>query len=163
MKRRLIFSENSKVPAPSPMHKDLRISSFYQPSQVDCFLCRSHLNVDGSRSVRMTSDIYMLLNQKRLDRMTNAALVEHFNQMSVTNSSLTALRKKCTDEQLISLVKSRYIQSPSELLAWSQYLNTLTDEALQAIVAAQPKPDGVEPPKPDPSPTPTPSPAPEAE
>ena len=135
--------------------KELSISSFYQPSQVDEFLMRKHLNPDGTHSVRMTSDIYMLLNQKRLDRLSQAALIDHFNQMSVTNSSLTALRKKCTDEQLVSLVKSRYIQSPSELLAWSQYLNTLTDDALQSVIQSQPEVKPADPSTSGPSSTPS--------
>lgn len=155
MKRRIIFDECSKVANPLPSPKDLRISEFYQPSQVDPFFSRYHMNPDGSRSVRMTSDIYMLLNQKRLDRLTQSALIDHFNQMSVTNSNLSALRKKCTDEQLVSLVKSRYIQSPSELLAWSEYLNTLTDEALQSVIQSQSEVKPVNPSTPEPSPAPS--------
>ena len=117
---------------------DMRLSAFYVPSPIDVFLCQSH-EVAGckEKSIRITSDIYMLFNQQRLDRMTRAALTNYFENMSVREPSFATLKSKLTDDQLISLVKSRYIQSPSELLGWSKYLNSLADEELKAIVNAQ--------------------------
>lgn len=117
--------------------RDMRVSQFYQPSTIDSFLIQKHESVaDGVPSIRMTSDIYMLFNQQRLDRMSREAIISHFDDMVVQNPQLTALKSKLTDDQLISLVKSRYIQQPSELLAWSMYLNTLADAELQSVVAA---------------------------
>lgn len=122
------------------MRRDLRITQFRQPSMVDSFLCQKHQNaVDGVESVRMTSDIYMLFNAQRLDRMSRDAVLRHFEDMAVKDPSMAALKKRMTDDQLISLVKSRYIQQPSELLAWSHYLNTLADVELQRIVAENEK------------------------
>ena len=37
----------------------------------------------------------------------------------------------------MSFVKSRFIQSPSELMAWSQYLMSSSDDAVAALAAAQ--------------------------
>ena len=120
--------------------RDMRVSQFYQPSTIDSFLIQKHESVaDGVPSIRMTSDIYMLFNQQRLDRMSREAIVNHFNDMVVHNPQLTALKSKLSDDQLISLVKSRYIEQPSELLAWSMYLNTLADAELQAVVAESQK------------------------
>lgn len=122
------------------MRRDLRITQFRQPSLIDSFLCQKHQNAaDGVESVRMTSDIYMLFNSQRLDRMSRDAVLNYFNDLSVKDPSMTALKKRMTDDQLISLVKSRYIQQPSELLAWSRYLNTLADAELQRIVAENEK------------------------
>lgn len=116
--------------------KELRLSSFYSPSAVDDFMHNKHKPAyDTKESIRVTSDIYMLFNQQRLDKMTLQQLAAHFNSMVVREPSLSALKSKLSDEQLASIVKSRYIQSPSELLAYSKYLNTLGDEQLQAIVA----------------------------
>ena len=84
----------------------------------------------------MTSDIYMLFNQQRLDRMSRENLTDYFNNMAVRDTSFSSLKKRLTDDQLISVVKSRYIQQPSELLAWSRYLNSLGDEQLRAAVAS---------------------------
>lgn len=122
------------------LRRDLRISQFRQPSMIDPFLCQKHQNAaDGVESVRMTSDIYMLFNSQRLDRMSRDAILKYFEDMSVQDPSMTALKKRMTDDQLISLVKSRYIQQPSELLAWSRYLNTLADAELKRIVAENEK------------------------
>lgn len=114
--------------------RDMHVSQFRQPSMVDSFLFHKHENpVDGVPSVRCTSDIYMLFNQQRMDRLSREAVLQHFEQMSISHPSLTELKKKLSDDQLISLVKSRYIQQPSELLGWSMYLNSLADEELKAI------------------------------
>lgn len=116
--------------------RDLRISSFPAPSAMDNFICQKQVTpYDDKESIRMTSDIYMLFNQQRLDRMSRENLVEYFNNMAVRDSSLASLKKRLTDDQLIGVVKSRYIQQASELLAWSRYLNSLGDEQLRAAVA----------------------------
>lgn len=117
--------------------KELRLSSFYAPSPVDDFMHNKHKPAhDAKESIRVTSDIYMLFNQQRLDKMTLQQLAAHFNSMVARDSSFSALKSKLSDEQLASIVKSRYIQTPSELLAYSKYLNSLGDEQIQAIVAA---------------------------
>ena len=115
--------------------RDLRVSNFYVSTPVDEFLHQEH-DVAGSsvKSCRVTSDIYMLFNQQRLDRMTREALVQHFNDMAVRDPSFATLKSKLTDDQLISVVKSRYIQSASELLGWSKYLNSLAEPMLKQYV-----------------------------
>lgn len=118
--------------------KDLKLSMFYSPSPVDVFMMNMHENICGEeKSCRVTSDIYMLFNQQRLDRQSREALVNYFDNMSVNSPSLSSLRSKLTDDQLISLVKSRYISSMSELLEWSMYLNSLADSEIKAFLAAQ--------------------------
>lgn len=117
--------------------RDLRISSFPAPSPMDNFICQKQTTpYDDKESIRMTSDIYMLFNQQRLDRMSRENLVEYFNNMAVRDSSFSSLKKRLTDDQLICVVKSRYIQQPSELLAWSRYLNSLGEEQLRAVVSS---------------------------
>lgn len=125
--------------------KELHLTGFYQPSPVDGFLHAVHQPAHSAKqSVRVTSDIYMLFNQQRLDKMTLQNLAVHFENMRSTEPALASLKSKLTDEQLASIVKSRYIQTPSELIAYSRYLNTLADADIQALVAAaqQKKVDG---------------------
>ena len=134
-----------KLQEPAVSRKDMRISGFYQPSTIDDFLFQKHTVVgDSAPSLRCTSDIYMLFNAQRLDRMSRERILQHFNDMTVNNSSLAALKSKLTDDQLISIVKSRYIQSPSELLSWSMYLNSLADEQLQSYLSTLPKAESKE-------------------
>ena len=125
---------NKRSPYCSGGCRSLETGYFYQPSAVDPFLVYEHVNVDGTSSTRVTSDIYMLFNQQRLDNMTREALIARFDSMSQYDDGMKTLRQKCTDDQLISLVKSRYIQSPGELMEWSKYLNSLADVELKNIV-----------------------------
>lgn len=116
----------------------LNSAQYYVPTTLDSFLIADHkAPFDTQNSVRVTSDIYMLFNQQRLDRMTREAVINHFNEMVVKDSSLQNLRDKMTDDQLMSVVKSRYMQAPSELLAWSRWLNAQADTYIKDYLAAQ--------------------------
>ena len=56
-------------------------SEYYQPSMVDSFLFEEHLNATGEGKYYIhTSDICMLFNQRRLDKLTSQALIQHFNE-----------------------------------------------------------------------------------
>jgi hypothetical protein len=91
----------------------------------------------------------MLFNQQRLDRMSKERFISYFESLSVNEPKLHELRSKLTDDQLCSFVKSRFIQSPSELMAWSQYLMNSQDEMIAAAAAEreteQPAPYEVNP------------------
>ena len=122
---------------PSPVSvKDMLCSEFRQESPVDQFLFEE-LEIDGVKGVRLTSDIYMLFNQQRLDRLSRESLLSHFESMSVNEPKFGDLRSKLGDDQLISFVKSRFIQSPSELMAWSSYLMSSSDAAIAELAALQ--------------------------
>lgn len=114
--------------------KDLRQSEFLENSPVNEF-CFERLEVNGNEVVTLTSDIYMLFNQQRLDRMSKDRLLAYFDNLSVTDPKMSELRSKLSDDQLCSFVKSRFIQSPSELMAWSQYLMSSQDEMIAAAAA----------------------------
>ena len=122
---------------PSPVSaKDMFCSEFRQESPIDQFLFEE-FEFDGVKSVRLTSDIYMLFNQQRLDRLSRESLLSHFESMSVNEPKFGDLRAKLGDDQLISFVKSRFIQSSSELMAWSQYLMSSSDVVVAELAAAQ--------------------------
>lgn len=124
--------------------KDLRQSEFLEKSPVNEF-CFERLEVNGNEVVTLTSDIYMLFNQQRLDRMSKDRLLAYFENLSVNDSGMRELRSKLTDDQLCSFVKSRFIQSPSELMSWSQYLMSSQDEVIAAAAAEQPAKYEVDP------------------
>ena len=140
-KRRITKHVYNKIPKGLV---DLNRSEFYQPSMVDDFIFQKVKTPGSEReSVTITSDITMLFNQKRLDRMTSEALIQHFESMAVRNSSMAKLRSKLSDDQLCSIVKSRYIQTPSELLAYSNYLvSAYVDNLAQIALASQPAGSG---------------------
>lgn len=122
---------------PSPVSSsDMLCSEFRQPSPVDQFLFEEREYGDV-KSVRLTSDIYMLFNQQRLDRLSRESLLSHFESMSVNEPKFGDLRSILGDDQLISFIKSRFIQSPSELMAWSSYLMSSSDAAIAELAALQ--------------------------
>ena len=128
--------------------KELKQSEFLENSPVNEF-CFERLDKNGTEVVTPTSDIYMLFNQQRLDRMSKDRLLSYFENLSVSEPKMRELRSKLSDEQLCSFVKSRFIQSPSELMAWSQYLMSSQDEMIAAAAAEkqaeQPAPYQVDP------------------
>lgn len=131
-KRELCFKDE---PRPYLVRaEELSCSEFVVKSPVNEFMFQEY-DANGEKSVRLTSDIYMLFNQQRLDRMTNERLLAYFEGLTVREPKLRELRSKLTDEQLCSFVKSRFIQSPSELMAWSQYLMSSQDEMIAAAAA----------------------------
>lgn len=113
----------------------LSVSEFVEPSPLHDFMFQE-IECDGEKSIRVTSDIYMLFNQHRLDKLTRVQLVEYFDNLSVSEPKMSDLRKKMTDDQLCSFVKSRFIQTPSELMAWSQYLMSSQDAMIAAAAPA---------------------------
>lgn len=119
----------------------LSVSEFVEPSPLHNFMFQD-IMCNGEKSIRLTSDIYMLFNQRRLDKLTRTQLVEYFDSLSVSEPKMSELRKKMTDDQLCSFVKSRFIQTPSELMAWSQYLMSSQDAMIAAAaVEVQPVAD----------------------
>lgn len=102
-----------------------RLSRYRECSPVESFYIHKDKPCNGScESVFLRDDIYMLFNQRRLDRMTSAALSSWLQSTSSYDSGLANLRSRMTDEQLGSFIKSRFIQSRSELLSWSSYLES---------------------------------------
>lgn len=106
---------------------------FRPAAPLDSFMFEEHLLEDGTTSVRFHDDVYMLFNQQRLDRMTQEYLLNYINSMPTIFSSLSSVRKKLTDSQLLQFIKSRYIQAPSDLQRWSKYLEMVADSELSCI------------------------------
>lgn len=123
---------------------DLEFSVFYTPTPVDEFTFEK-VSVPGSDdSITLTSDITMLFNQQRLDRCSRDALIQYFDGLARISSDFSALRSKLSDDQLMSIVKSRYLQSPSELLAYSESLVREYGSELASLahhVTVDPTPD----------------------
>lgn len=132
--KRLLEPYQEEIKPYNISSKDLRQSEFLENSPVNEF-CFERLEVNGNEVVTLTSDIYMLFNQQRLDRMSKDRLLAYFENLSVTDPKMSELRSKLSDDQLCSFVKSRFIQSPSELMAWSQYLMSSQDEMIAAAAA----------------------------
>lgn len=119
-----------------------RLSQYRECSPVESFYIHKDKPCNGScESVFIRDDIYMLFNQKRLDRMSSAALSSWLQSTSTYDPGLANLRSRMSDLQLGSFIKSRYIQSRSELLSWSGYLES--QYPMKSVQASAPAPDAV--------------------
>lgn len=103
-------------------------------------------------SVRVCNDISLLFNQQRLQSLGQEGIKQFLDSLQPKSPSLASLRSKISDADLLKVCKSRYIQSPSELLAWSSYLDASLSDIKQDIVDSASA--DVEPPAPAPAPAP---------
>lgn len=80
---------------------------------------------DGAVSV--SNDISILFNLQRLEnKITPEQLREYINKYTPNNSPY--VNEKLSDDMLMDSVKSRHIQSLSELRSWAQYVSEQLDD-----------------------------------
>lgn len=103
--------------------------------QLSTFKCK-----DGS--IVVSTDISLIFNQQRLEnKLTASELREYIQRYTPNKSVYTA---QLDDETLLNTLKSRHIQSLSEMRAWTEYCmenyDSLIKEAEEkARVAAEEK------------------------
>lgn len=96
------------------------------------FDCTEELRVeiddtDETLPVRYTSDVRLILHTKDLASRAGLAVASKFGQSKKSASQIQQIMDKMTDDDLLSTVRSRHIQSPSELIAWSKDLLTYAE------------------------------------
>jgi hypothetical protein len=79
-------------------------------------------DTDETRPVRYTSDVRLILHTKDLASRTGLAVASKFGQSKQTVSQIQQLMDLMSDSDRLSTVRSRYVQSPSEIIAWSKEL-----------------------------------------
>lgn len=73
--------------------------------------------------VRIRSDVSMLLHAADMAKKYGSNFVQSMIDMRRSKSSpIQDQMDQMSDAQLLDTVKSRHLQSPSELIAWSEYL-----------------------------------------
>lgn len=96
-------------------------------------------DTDESRPVRYTSDVRLILHTKDLASRAGIDVASKFGQSRNSASQIQQIMDKMSDDDLLSTVRSRYIQSPSELIAWSKelsaYAENLESQAQELIDA----------------------------
>lgn len=74
---------------------------------------------DKDGSITISSDISLIFNQQRLEnKLTASELREYIQRYTPNRSVYTA---QLDDETLLNTLKSRHIQSLSEMRAWAEY------------------------------------------
>ena len=73
--------------------------------------------------VRIRSDVSMLLHAADMAKKYGTGFVQSMIDMRRPKSSaLQSQMDQMSDAQILDTIKSRHLQSPSELIAWSEYL-----------------------------------------
>lgn len=86
---------------------------------ITTLLCDEYIQSTHKMRI-ITSDINYLFNQMRLDNIGLDNINKWLSSLTPTQSS--SVTKNMSDDDILAFVKSRHIQSASELLAWSEFL-----------------------------------------
>lgn len=77
--------------------------------------------------VRYTSDVRLILHNKDLASRAGASIASKFGQSKRPASQIQQIMDSMSDDDLLATVRSRYIQSPSEIIAWSKELSAYAE------------------------------------
>lgn len=107
--------------------------------------------------VRIRSDISMLLHAADMAKKYGSGFVQSMIDMRRPKSSaIQSQMDQMSDDQILDTVKSRHLQSPSEILSWSEYLvdqaKSIEDEAARLALEEKAVEPEVTPPSTEPQP-----------
>ena len=96
------------------------------------FDCTEELRVeiddtDEDRPVRYTSDVRLILHTKDLASRAGLTIASKFGQSKQSASQIQQIMDRMSDDDLLSTVRSRHVQSPSEIIAWSKELSSYAE------------------------------------
>ena len=96
------------------------------------FDCTEELRVeiddtDESRPVRYTSDVSLILHTKNLVSRAGLSIASKFGQSKQSVSQIQQIMDRMSDDDLLATVRSRHVQAPSEIIAWSKELSAYAE------------------------------------
>lgn len=81
------------------------------------------VGIGENEAIRIRSDVSMLLHAADMAKKYGPGFTQSMIDMRRPKSSaLQSQMDQMSDAQILDTVKSRHLQSPSELIAWSEYL-----------------------------------------
>lgn len=96
-------------------------------------------DTDETRPVRYTSDVRLILHTKDLASRAGLAVASKFGQGKQSASQIQQIMDKMSDDDLLATVRSRHVQAPAEIIAWSKelsaYAESLESQAQELIDA----------------------------
>lgn len=122
---------------------DLKNIILRQKEIIDDFCMECVKDPDGNDVYRVVDPVHVLLNQERLENTLGNSAAKNFidSFRNQKNDPFAELRANCTDEDLMTLIKSRHLQSPAEILSWTKYMsdnmNYFTSEVQKLVDARQ--------------------------
>lgn len=96
---------------------------------------------DETRPVRYTSDVRLILHTKDLASRAGLAVASKFRQSNRSASQIQQIMDTMSDDDLLATVRSRHIQSPSEIIAWSKDLSAYAEHLesqVKELIDAEP-------------------------
>lgn len=84
-------------------------------------------DTDETCPVRYTSDVRLILHNKDLASRAGISVASKFGQSKQSASQIQQIMDKMSDDDLLSTVRSRHVQSPSEIIAWSKELSVYAE------------------------------------
>lgn len=82
---------------------------------------------DETRPVRYTSDVRLILHTKDLASRAGLAVASKFGQSRQSASQIQQIMDGMSDDDLLATVRSRHVQAPSEIIAWSRELSAYAE------------------------------------
>lgn len=80
-----------------------------------------------------TSDLYDLFNQQRIANFGADVVRDFIARNYPVSSAISDKISKMSDDEIMESIKPRNIQSYSELMLWSKYLNGKIEEKLSSV------------------------------
>lgn len=81
------------------------------------------IGIEDNEAVRIRSDVSMLLHAADMAKKYGPGFAQSMIDMRrPKSSSIQSQMDQMTDAQILDTIKSRHLQSPSELISWSEYL-----------------------------------------
>ena len=81
------------------------------------------VGVDGDECIRIRSDVSMLLHAADMAKKYGSGFVQSMIDLRRPKvSSIQSQMDQMSDAQILDTIKSRHLQSPSERIAWTEYL-----------------------------------------
>lgn len=99
----------------------------------------------------VTSDVYDLFNQQRISNLGADVVRDFIARNYPANSAISDTISKMPDDAIMASIKPRNIQSYSELMLWSKYLNQQIEKGLLELQPSDSAP--TDPAPTDPAPT----------
>lgn len=98
--------------------------------------CIETVGEGSDKCFRYRSDISMLLHAKDTANKIGIEGMRYLSESRRTKTSLVQSQlDQMDDELLLSTVKSRHLQSPSEILAWSQSLTAIAQDLESGVIS----------------------------
>nr|DAX98606.1 MAG TPA: hypothetical protein [Microviridae sp.] len=84
-------------------------------------------DTDETRPVRYTSDVRLILHTKDLASRAGLAVASKFGRSRQSASQIQQIMDNMSDNDLLATVRSRHVQAPSEIMAWSKELSAYAE------------------------------------